>query len=229
MKQVAFIFLVFLLACTESTVEPDFSRTGAEYFPLKVGQYVIYDVESIEYDILGTVDTSRFQLKSEVIDSFESQAGTIKYIIHRHSRETSDDPWEFQTAWSSYANSNQAILIEENIPYLKLTFPIEKDRVWDGNKLNSLEQDDYTLTDLDQGFVTTQGDSLTHILRVVQSNNQDTIIQQDKRIEMYAQDIGLVYKQSLLFNYCAETSCINQQIVESGFSYEQKLLEYGQN
>ncbi len=218
--------LLLLMACSESTIEPDFQRTGEEYFPLQVGRYSIYNVESIEFDILGTVDTAVFQLKSEVVDSFASQSGDITYIIHRHTRNTASDPWEFQRAWSAYLNSNQAVLIEENIPFLKITFPIENERQWDGNKLNTLEQDDYLLDSLGATYVT-PNDTIDNTLTIIQSDNQDFIIQQDKRVEIYGLDIGLVYKQSLLLNYCADPDCIGLEEVESGFSYKQELVEHG--
>lgn len=218
--------LLLLAACSESTVEPDFQRTGEEYFPLEVGRYGIYNVESITFDILGNIDTAIFQLKSEVVDSFASQSGDITYIIHRHTRNTENDPWEFQRAWSAYINSNQAVMIEENIPYLKITFPVENDRQWDGNKLNTLEQDDYVLDSLGSAYIT-PNDTIDNTLTVIQSDNQDFIIQQDKRVEIYGLDIGLVYQQSLLLNYCAEPDCIGLEEVESGFSYTQELVEYG--
>jgi len=228
MNRVFTVCLLLLLACSESTIEPDFQRTGEEYFPLEVGNYSIYNVESIEFDILGTIDTAVFQLKSEVVDSFASQNGEITYIIHRHTRNTENDPWEFQSAWSAYLNANQAVLIEENTPFLKITFPIENDRQWDGNRLNTLEQDDYVLDSLGSAYIA-PNDTIENTLTIIQSDNQDFIIQQDKRVEIYGLDIGLVYKQSLLLSYCAEQICIGLEEIESGFSYTQKLVEYGEN
>ncbi|WP_185152840.1 hypothetical protein, partial [Fulvivirga aurantia] len=191
--------------------------------------YAVYDVEEVNYDILGTIDSSRFQLRTEVVDSFASQSGDINYILHRSTRPDTTSSWEFQRAWSTYINSNQAVLVEENIPYLKLVFPVERGKVWDGNKLNTQEEDEYEMIEIGQPYTTSLGDSLANTLRVIQSDNQDTVIQQDKRIEIYGLGIGLVYKESLLLNYCTDPDCIGLQEIESGSSYKQSLVSYGKD
>lgn len=229
MKKLLFGLVFLLGACSDTTIEPDLSRVGYDYFPLVVGQYVIYNVEAIDYDILGNVDSSYYELKVEVVDSFRNQAGAFSYILHRSTRENDEQPWQFSSAWSSYKTSNIAVLIEENVPYLKLTFPIENKRQWDGNSLNTNEVDEYEYDGTDQLYVTPDNDSIQQVLRVVQNDNQDTIIQQDKRIEMYAKNIGLVYKEALRYDYCAETSCIGLQQIESGHYYKQELVSYGKN
>lgn len=227
MKKYLVIFILFY-SCSETSVDPDYSRVGLDYFPLQVGNYAIYEINLTEWDILDETETSMFELRTEVVDSFQNQSGEITYILHRSTRAGENEPWELETVWSTYLTSNQAVVIEENIPYLKLAFPVEEDLMWDGNRLNTLEQDDYRIDSIGGEFIN-EFDTIGNTLTVVQNNNEDFIIQQDRRVEIYALNIGLIYKETVLLNYCAEPDCINQQIVDSGIHYTQTIKEYGKN
>jgi len=217
-----YILLVLsLFKCSSENLEPDTNRVGFDYFPLIVGDSLIYDVEEIDFDIVGVVDTSQYLLKSVVADSFLSQSGDVTYIIHRYEKEFVGDPWQFITAWSSYRNSNQAVVVEENVPFLKITFPLETEKSWDGNRLNTSEEDIYTLDSV--GFEYIGEEIFDNTITVVQNNNQDSLIQLDRRAEIYASGVGLIYKEDVLLNYCADPSCIGQQEIEDGRIFIQKV------
>ncbi|MDX1628188.1 MAG: hypothetical protein R3345_05780, partial [Fulvivirga sp.] len=173
MKRLLYFLILLTFSCSESTVAPDDQRVGFDYFPLQTGQYAIYDIESITFDILGTIDTSRFQLKVEVVDSFQSLAGDFTYVIHRFHRNTGTDPWEFQAAWTRYRTPHQAVQVEENVAFLKLTFPVEEGKIWDGNRVNTMDTDEYELDSLGVPFVTVTNDTIPNTLTVIQNNNED--------------------------------------------------------
>ncbi|UII31132.1 hypothetical protein LVD17_22835 [Fulvivirga ulvae] len=225
------LLLVSLLlafwACDTDEVEPDEERLGAAFFPLKVGLYNIYDVENIDYKITGEVLTSNFQRKAEVVDSFSNQAGTISYIVHYSTRETENDSWEFSTAWTARKDGNQAILIEENIPYIKISFPVENGKIWNGNALNALDSNLYEMDSLYSRYITPAQDTIKSTLTVIQGDNQDFTVELDRRFEIYGLNIGLVYKEDISLQYCTDTDCLGQQQIESGHEYRQYLIDYG--
>jgi len=208
------------ISCSSENLAPDTNRVGFDYFPLQVGDSVLYDVEEINYDIVEEADTSTFLLKTVVADSFISQSGDVTYIIYRYEKDLETDPWQFITAWSAYRNSNQAVVVEENIPYLKLTFPIEDDKMWDGNRLNTMEEDIYILDSI--GFAYDDEIVFDNTVTVIQ-NNADDILQTDRRAEIYASGVGLIYREEVLLNYCSDPNCIGQQQIEDGRVYIQKV------
>ncbi|MEL6539065.1 MAG: hypothetical protein AAFQ98_26850, partial [Bacteroidota bacterium] len=78
------------------------------------------------------------------------------------------------------------------------------------------------------GFPRPSDSTFLQTITVIQSNNRDTLEQQNFIEEVFAADIGLVLRQSFQFRYCNEDSCFGQQIVEVGRSYRQVLSDYGQ-
>lgn len=216
-----------VIACNTETVEPDETRLGADFYPLQVGNYSIFEVENIDYKITGEVVASSFQLKTQVIDSFVNQTGTLSYEIHYYKRQSPSESWKFLHAWTARRNGNQAILVEDNIPFLKLSFPVSENKIWDGNVLNTLPQDDYEMDSLLSRYITPAQDTIENTLTVIQGNNEDFTVELDRRYEIYGLHKGLVYKEDILLQYCTTTDCLGQEKVESGHEYRQYLLETG--
>ena len=226
-KAVIFFVLAGLWSCdNDSGVEPAFG-TGHDFFPLDPELVRIYQVEEISF--FPSLDTAQFQLRMQVVDSFQNQAGGFTYIQHLSTRSTASDHWQFLTAWSARLEENRAIQTEENVSFVKLFFPIEENREWDGNAFNVSDGDTYQMIDLFSSYVTPKQDTIPNTLTVLQEDNQDFIVSLDQRKEIYAQDIGLVFKEVVLLNYCTNPNCIGQQIVESGRKLTQYLLEYEDN
>ncbi|MTI38507.1 hypothetical protein [Fulvivirga lutimaris] len=220
-----FIFILLVAGCSDSELEPDQSIYGYEYFPLATGTYQVFEVTQTDYLNTGEVVTSDFQIRHEIAESFVSDEQET-FIINRFTRANENDDWEYLNTWQSRRTEFNAIVSEENLSLLKLVFPIEAGVSWNGNSFNSLEEDTYVLDSLsfpfrlnDQGFENT--------ITVIQADNQDFIVSLDTRFEIYAKDIGLVYKEIVNLNYCADENCLGQEIVETGIEYRQALLEYG--
>ncbi|ELR72553.1 hypothetical protein C900_01227 [Fulvivirga imtechensis AK7] len=216
-------------ACTSEEVEPDETRLGADFYPLEVGNYSIFQVENTDYKVTGEVVTSTYQLKTEVVDSFLNQTGNISYIIHYFKRQSASEDWQLNHAWTARKNANQVVLIEENVPFVKLSFPIKDDKVWDGNILNSLPRDDYQMDSLFSQYITPGQDTIANTLTIIQGDNQDFMVELDRRYEIYGLHLGLVYKEDIKLQYCTNTDCLGQQQVETGHEYRQYLIESGTN
>lgn len=215
-------------ACDTKEVPPDPERVGYNFFPLALGLYSIYQVENVEYRNTGEEVTSTYALKAAVVDSFTNLSGTTSYIIHYFRRAADTDPWQFTRAWTARKNRTQAVVTEENVPFLKLSFPVKTGQDWDGNVLNSSNPDIYHIDSLSGRYITPAQDTIIgENLTVVQEDNQDYISQLDKRFEIYARDIGLIYKEDVQLNYCTDPDCLGQEVVESGWEYRQYLVEYG--
>ena len=221
-----YIFLLIAAGCSDTELAPDQSKYGYEYFPLSIGTFQIYQVDQIDYLNTGEVVTSNFQVKHEVKESFIS-AEEETFIINRFTRINENDDWEYLNTWQSRKDEFNAIVIEGNQALLKLVFPVEAGKTWNGNSFNAMEQDSYVMDSLSFPYIINDQE-FENTLTVVQADNQDFIVSLDKRFEIYAKDIGLVYKETINLNYCADENCLGQEIVETGMEYRQSLIDYGQ-
>ena len=229
MRRLIIIISIVMLGCQNEEVAPDPSRLGLDFFPVSIGQYQTYQVNDIQYLIGGEKDESNYQLKVEVVDSFYSQTNALTYVIHRSKRDSEANSWELESAWPVRVSQNQVVVTEENVPYIKLSLPAENGKTWDGNALNTNDQDDYEIDSINFAYITPLEDTIPNTLTVIQNDNQDFTVELDRRYEIYARDVGLVYKEDLLFQYCTDEDCIGQQEVEGGHEYRQYIIDYGKN
>lgn len=221
------VALVFLLhSCDSNDPVPDESRVGFQFFPLQVGQSSIYDVEEINYLITGVPDTNQFRLKVDVVDSFISQSGELNYVINRFKQQEDETEFTFLETWSARINANNAIEIEGAVPFVRISFPLDVGRTWDGNSLNVLDEDMYEMDSLFAPYITVNQDTIDRTITVIQGDNQDFVVALDRRFEVYGEGVGLVYREDIQLSYCTEDDCINQQIVESGREFRQTLVSH---
>lgn len=218
--------VMLLLACESKTVDPDYSRTGYDYYPLENGIFRVYQVKEIIYNILSPPDTNYFQLKEIISDSFTDSAGEINYVIQRLKRANDNEDWQPDSIWSTYRNNFQAVLNKNNILVLKLVFPFMEDIRWDANSLNTKNQDDYKMTNLFAPYLL--GDTnFNSTVTVIQEENLDSLIFFDYRLEVYAQNIGLIDKIDSRLKFCQENDCFGLKIINEGRQYKQTLIAYG--
>jgi hypothetical protein len=197
--------------------------TDYDFFPLKTGWYQIYNIEEIRYE-LGEPDTFRYEIKTVVTDSFANSQGAVTYVLHRSKLDT----------WSAESNARELIVSEENIPYVKLKFPATSGRSWDGNAYNNVvipssnqHEDLYKIKE--QGNSLMLGDlEFGEFVTVEQEDNQEFIVYFDKRTEIYARHVGLVFREIIQLEYCTATDCLGDQIVETGIIFKQTITAYGE-
>jgi hypothetical protein len=193
---------------------------------MRKGHFQIYDINEIIYT-LGDPDTFLYQLKTVVIDSFFNAESAYTYVIHRSVRENASKPWTYKDTWSSRMENNQAIEREENIDFVRLIFPFHVGLKWNGNAYNTLGVDDYELKGSDGWSF--NGKHFSDCISIEQHSNEDYIVNLDQRYEVYAKNVGLVYREKTLLFYCTDTNsgCIGEQIVDEGTIYEQTIADYG--
>ncbi|MCZ6899744.1 MAG: hypothetical protein O7F74_05870 [Bacteroidetes bacterium] len=205
---------------------PDTTRVGFDFVPLQVGDFRVYQVEEITKTVLLGFDTARFQLKESLVDSFPGQGGDIIYLLHRSKRLSANDAWELDSVWTARRNQTQAVTVESNVPFIKMVFPIDENKIWDGNKLNSADNDAYEMRNLFASFDT----GLTifeETLTVIQNEKLDSIDILDFRKEIYGLNIGLIYKNSSFLEFCDDFDCLGQKEIEQGRILKQTIIDYG--
>ncbi len=218
----ALVFIMSLATafwgCEQEEGEP--AHMGYGYFPDNKGHWVIYEVDSIVYDdFTGEVDTFYYQVK-EVIDSvFIDAEGKESLRLERFIRQDSEDDWNIKNVWKARVLPSRAEKTEENITYIKLTFPVRLNAQWDGNAYNYLDEQQYRITDLHRNY---QAGELTFDSTVtVLQKDFETLISEDFQKEIYAKGVGMVFKKYVELNKEVDGT------IASGVDYSYSVLDYG--
>ena len=211
--------------CTE-TKELSPEELGTTYFPLKTGIYSIYQVYGTRY--VSSNDSIEFSylLKENVLDSFENLESGISYIIERQKKYNEVDPWAIDSIWTARKDERTAVLVENNVPMVNLTFPFKENKIWDGNKLNDKSEDEFEMIQIRQPYTDSFG-SYERTVTVIQEDLPDIFVKSILKKEIYAEDKGLVFKESIILNY-RQGDDYGLEIIESGLKYFQHLVEYGE-
>ena len=224
--------LLVLFGCEGEYLTPDSTRSGTDFFPLEVGQYRTYAVEEITFSFLETPDTNRFFLKEVVADSFSNQTKTATYRLERFSRTEQNLPWHLDSVWTATKDTRRVVVAENNIPFIKLTFPLRLSLQWDGNALNTRPEEMYELQPVTDELLNEIESPLDSLLKnsitVVQEISQDTTLAKVEVLETYAENAGLFFKKSIRLQFCStDTACLGQGIIEAGRKFRQTLIEHG--
>lgn len=218
------LFLIF--SCDTEKSDPDKSGWGMDFFPLEGNSYKIYNVTNINYSIQGDVDTVNYLLKEVVADSFLNLNNEYTYLLNRYKKAEPDSDWMIDSVWTANKSEQSVVVTENNIPYVKLVFPIKEGKTWDGNKMNTLDAESYTMQNIGkEGFFA--GVQYPTTLTVIHMDNPDTILIRDKRMEVFGKNIGLIYSEKIQINYCTELDCIGEGIIDSGSKFRQELIAHG--
>lgn len=184
----------FIYSCKKREIEAPVD-VGYSYFPTKIGNFIIYQVDSIVYnDFTGTVDTFNYQLKELIESDFIDNQGRKTQRIERYNRANDTSLWILKDIWYANLTNTTAEKVEENVRYIKLVFPIKLKQEWNGNAYNYLDPEIYKYSDLYRPYDTTNV-HFDSTITVVQREELNLILD-DYAIEIYAKNIGLVFKKN---------------------------------
>ena len=196
-----FTFIGFL-SCKKTTA-PDFHYG---YFGYEQGRYVIYDVLDITHSTEAIIehDTLRYQLKTYWGDIYIDNEGREGKEFIRYFRNSSADAWALTDVYYGLYDGIRAELVEENQRRVKLVFAPTLSKEWDANAYNLDEVLDCYYDEIHQSY-DVNGCSFDSTLIVEQAdegNGIDTI----RKYEVYAKDVGLIYKHSKVNDYQFQTT-----------------------
>jgi hypothetical protein len=238
---VPFIYsLLLMVACTSSEFEPDKQVVGFNYFPLLVGNYVDYEVDETIYisSALGVPEIRNYQIREEITQIFIDIEGERSFKIERSKRNSPADDWAVDSIWVAKIKSNFALKTENNISFVKLSFPPKNGLKWNGNAYNSLGEDTYEITN-NAKPLTINDLTFDKTLTVLQADDSSRV-SLDRRSEVYAEGIGLISKEYNQVFYCqgSESNCCEMfsstvpglcsaYKISFGRIIKQKIIGYG--
>jgi hypothetical protein len=222
-----------MLACSKKKVPNNEGLLGLDYYPVTSGKYVIYDVDSIVYtELPKDTFTYKYRIKEKLADSFTDNLGQPAIRLERYikkfdaAKPYDSIPWTMKEVWMVNANLKSVQVVENNVRFTKLLFPIEEKASWNGNANNTLGEWNYIYDYIDKKEVI-NNTTLEKVLLVKQKEYRTLISYQNYK-EKYAKGIGLVSREitDLLSNTIIAGTPVENRI-ESGVIYKQLLVTYG--
>lgn len=251
--------LLFLLLCTPlfmacpSATEDFDIDFGYDYYPIDVGHFWEYQVDSVVYRDLGaTRDSTSSFIKEEIVEKFIDQTNDTIFRIERTYKEESQSTAVPVDQWATSIDESLMTRTEENLQYIKMVYPVEVDDSWDGNAFinesttlviagESIElfiDFDYKVLSVNEQEEI-NGVIYNDVLTIQNADNFDPNLPLDTQnklerrliIEKYARGIGLVYKKHLIVDtQCLAPECDDipwDMKAEKGYGMEMFLIDYG--
>jgi hypothetical protein len=232
LKKIVFIVIVFITACTKKNVVSTVNQ-GTEYYPTKIGKYVVYDVDSLVYVQLPKKDTLKYKyrIKEKLAENFTDNQGKQAIRMERYIKwfnplKSYDSiPWKIKEVWMVNADANTIQVVESNVRYTKLVFPVVEKSSWNGNAFNSVGDWEFKY-DYINSPETINGTKFNNVL-LVNQKFYDTKISQQNYNEKYAAEIGLVSRQiiDILSNSITAQPILKR--IETGVVYTQNYVSSG--
>lgn len=221
------LVLLIIWACNEETASPR-SEWGYDYFPLEIGKIWNYEMDSIilRPEVGGVqYDSVHLLVRETLVDTLRDLENHLWYRGERYDRYSDTLPWRFSQTFLLRMDKQRAFRKEDNLEFVKMTFPVEQYRNWDGhaafNSSRLIEvagQPIAIYKDWDYNYVYTDEQEIIHDLpfdSLCLISGVDTGVNDehpdigglatelfDRRfsIEKYARGIGLVYREMEIFN-----------------------------
>jgi len=213
--------LIAVSGCKKSSDLPS-EDMGYSYFPYEPGDYLIYDVDSTYYDdFYDTVFNLKFKIKEYYESYFYDSQGRLSIRIERWYKWNDTTDWFLRDVWYSTLTPSLADRTEENVRLTKLVFPVRNHTEWDGNAFNIYDREYYEYEDPDESMSigTFTFDSTVIVAHAPTPN----LVESVNKTEIYARNVGLVYKYFLDISkdiFTGDTL--------NGTQYTWTLIEYGE-
>jgi hypothetical protein len=128
--------------------------------------------------------------------------------------------------WTAKRNAHLATRTENIVPFVKLSFPLQKNLVWNGNAFNDRGDAKYKVTAWNQPYESGTA-TYERTLTVEQSNEANECVKKNVQYEVYAAGIGLVQKEITDVYYLQPNGeCDYTQTISYGRRLRQRLVEF---
>ena len=215
------IALLSFFSCNKVDKYP--SEDLSEYMNLQVGKYIRYNLDSLKFVFFGQKDTIvSYQAKDVVDAAITDNMGRPSWRIVRYLRDSAsknESDWRPSMTYMITPTREVIEVVENNQRFQKLKLPISNGFSWKGNsyidtyndfEMRFLDGWDYTYENVGGTFTDSGRASIPNTITVNQidaegnvGNPTAPIIQKVFSKEVYAKNVGLVYKDFIKWEYQA--------------------------
>jgi len=234
---------IIFASCDET--EEFIVDTKDAYYPLEIGKYITYSVASIRYSSIsggGTnVDTSNFQWREMVVDTFRDGENRLVYEVERMRRANASEDWQTVNVLSVTKTTDRVEWVESNRRFVKMFFPLKLEdtsnvfQYFDefelvsvnGEVLEAFKGWEYLVDDIDVPAAVNNFsfDSTS----TISYSNSENVIELRFAKEQYAKNIGLISKEYLILDTQCISDCIGmtwEEKAEQGFVLRMNMIDH---
>jgi hypothetical protein len=211
------ISLLILVVCSCNKSNPLVTDTPADYYPMHVGNFIIYRMDSLKYINVGSQDTLiSYHAKEVVEDSISDNLGRPSYRVTRYLSDTNEiSQWVPSIAYMVTPLKGSVEVVENNLRFIKLVTPVQDGISWLGNAYIDTKSDNSPVPYMDGWNYTYANTGLPFdvlagtIPTTVTVNEADNVsglgdnsyTQTIYSAEIYGKNIGCIYKKFLYSVY----------------------------
>jgi hypothetical protein len=241
------VFIIFACKKRNDTVN---TAQLIEYMPLQTGKYIHYRLDSMRFIDFGQRDTVVSYDAKDVVDGeLTDNLGRPTFRIVRYLRDVASTNEEDYIAHLTYyvTPTKESIEVqEENLKFQKLRLPVTNGFNWHGNSFlpatpyyeiyQFSNDEDINLWDYTYSYVgepvtinDVTYDSTATVVQVADSSNvpiefPDGLAYRNYWTEIYARNIGLVYKEVVMWEYQPPNS--GNPGFRSGFGLKMSIIDH---
>ena len=213
MRRIYAIFCLFLAVFTVFTMHSCKDETEEvvidySYFPTEMGKSLVYQVDSVIYDLFSNELYNRTNwVKEEIVKMDTDLSNRPRYHVHHYEKSEFTETWSgiSPRTWYTIKTDLQVERVEENLRFIKMTFPISAETNWYGNHQIDTNEErwrhyadwEYKYEDIGDAYTLSNGNSFDNTVTVTIFESQSLINATHKRFikEVYAKDVGLVFRE----------------------------------
>ncbi len=206
--------LALLAGCSDKKIDLG-SPPLSDYFPLSVGKYITYRLDSTVTTQFGADTARHYYRVRDLVDAEITDAlGRKAYRIFRSISDSSGTAaWQNSSTFMAVPQSVDWVeSVENNLRFMKLRYPIIEGFEWPGNSfidassvgspVRYLDGWNYVYQNVGMPF-TVRGRTFENTITVLQRNEEfpeggfspsQPYKQWDYSVEVYAKGVGLIYK-----------------------------------
>lgn len=241
--------VILLYACNKKDTSMN-STQLIEYMPLQAGKYIHYRLDSMLFIDFGQRDTVVSYDAKDVVDGeLTDNLGRQTFRIVRYLRSlnsTNDNDYTAKLTYFVTPTRESVELQEENLKFQKLRSPVNNGFSWHGNsflpatpyyQLYQFSNDenihlwDYTYMNVNAQTTVNDNtfDSTVTVQQVADSSNvpiefPEGLAYRNYWTETYAKNIGLIYKEVVMWEYQPPNS--NSPGFRSGFGLKMTIIDH---
>ncbi|MBX3257830.1 MAG: hypothetical protein KF862_27115 [Chitinophagaceae bacterium] len=188
-----------------------------EYYPLEVGKYIIYRLDSTVFVNFDTEkEIHSYQVKDMVDAEITDAAGQQAYRIRRMIRNLDGTgEWKDNATFMVTPLNRSLEVVEDNLRYIKLTNPVKENYYWEGNSyiqaiedLSYLQYWEYNYQNVAQPYIVNDNtfENTITVQQIDESSGDpelypNSFASKDYSTEVYAKNTGLIYKEFIHWTY----------------------------
>lgn len=237
------LFPFVLLSCVKNETEKVNLNSDENFFPLKIGQVRVYQVDSILFRQGKLLDSTVSYVKEEITKLVKDTLGE-EFIVLKSYRKKLTDTWQPLASYTARLYQNKAIRNEGNINIIPLVFPISSQLTWNGLAFLNEDQEFNVAGESVQVFQGWESFKINdlpkaekvgafnfdQVLTVLQSDEED-IINKRYSLEKYVSGVGLAFRTMIILDCNSNiNNCIPsipwEKRATKGFILKQTLLDF---